>query len=160
MLTYSSYLSKKTDIPKASLWTVLFNTTASILATLVIIPAIFSFAMNINPGPPLLFITIPKICTQIPYGIIFGGLFFFCALLAALSSAINLLEVSTETVISIFKISGKTSVIINIFTMLIISIPLSLNMDYFENWTDIVSIYLYPLNSINYSGCIFLGIWS
>ncbi len=145
MLTYGSYLSKDSDIPNASFWTVFFNTTASILATLVIIPAIFSFDMNMNSGPALLFITIPKICTQIPYGIVFGGLFFLCALLAALSSAINLLEVPTETVISIFRTSRKTAVIIAIFAMLIISIPLSLNMNYFEHWTDYVSIYFYPL---------------
>ena len=145
MLTYGSYLSKKSDIPKASFWTIFFNTTASILATLVIIPAIFSFDMNMNSGPALLFITIPKICTQIPYGILFGGLFFLCALLAALSSAINLLEVATETVISFFNTSRKLAVFITISAMLLISIPLSLNMNYFYHWTDFITIYFYPL---------------
>jgi neurotransmitter:Na+ symporter, NSS family len=80
-----------------------------------------------------------------PYGILFGGMFFFCALLAAISSALNLLEVPTETVISIFKTSRKTAAIITVIIMLIISIPLSLNMNYFGNWTNFVTIYFYPL---------------
>ena len=145
MLTYGSYLSKDSDIPRASFWTIFFNTTASILATLVIIPAIFSFDMNMNSGPGLLFITIPKVCSQMPYGIIFGGMFFICALLAAISSALNLLEVPTETVISIFKISRKTAAVFTVFVMALISIPLSLSMNNFGRWTDIVTVYFYPL---------------
>ncbi len=155
MLTYGSYLKKDSDIPKASFWTVFFNTMASILATLVIMPAIFSFKMDLNSGPALLFITIPEICTQIPYGIIFGGLFFFCALLAALSSAINLFEVPAETLMSIFKIERKQAAIITLILMLIASIPLSLNMKFFGNWTDFVTIYFYPIIPLVIQGTFF-----
>jgi neurotransmitter:Na+ symporter, NSS family len=144
MLTYGSYLSKNSDIPEASFWTVFFNTSASIIATLVILPAIFSFNLDIKSGPALMFITIPQICTKLPYGIIFGSLFFFCALLAALTSAINLMEVATETISSFLKTSRTISTFIIISLMLTISMPLSINMNHFNSWTDFVTVYFYP----------------
>ncbi|HJO94697.1 MAG TPA: sodium-dependent transporter [Victivallales bacterium] len=148
MLTYGSYLKRDTNIPKAAFLTALFNMVASLLATLVIIPAVFSFNLNMNSGPALLFLTIPKICSMFTGGFYFGLLFFIAAFLAALSSAINLMEVAVETLINLFKISRMISVFIITVLLFIISAVLTLHMGLFTNWTNLVSIYFYPIMSI------------
>ena len=65
----------------------------------MVIPAVFSFTggADINAGPGLMFITLPKVFGSIAITNIIGTLFFLLVLFAALTSAISL----TETVVSI-----------------------------------------------------------
>ncbi|MDR6224889.1 sodium-dependent transporter [Desmospora profundinema] len=93
MITYGSYLSKKESIPGAVGNVVLFSTLVSLAAGLAIFPAVFSLGYEPNAGPPLVFITLPAVFAQLPAGDLFAILFFFLLSVAALTSAISLLEV-------------------------------------------------------------------
>ena len=144
MLTYGSYLTKKSDVVQASFWTIFFGAMASILVALVIIPALFAFKIDLNSGPSLFFVTIPKLCSNMPGGNWFGPAFFVCAFLAAISSSANLMETSVATLSPLLKIGRKlTSVIIAIIT-LIIGFFLSYDINIFTKWTNVVTVYVYP----------------
>lgn len=54
MIVYGSYLSKKEDIPKASLQTAFFDTIAAMLSALAIMPAVFAFGIQPSSGPSLM----------------------------------------------------------------------------------------------------------
>lgn len=93
MLTYGSYLDKKSNLYKAGALVVLADTLIALVAGLAIYPALFAFKLTPAAGPSLIFVTLPVIFSQMPGGYIIGGLFFFALFIAALTSAISLLEV-------------------------------------------------------------------
>ena len=52
---------------------------------LVVIPAVFAFGMDVSAGPPLMFITLPSVFQQMPFGQIFAIVFFIAVLFAAIN---------------------------------------------------------------------------
>ncbi len=93
MVTYGAYLKNSTDIPNSTLWIAYLAVQTSILAGLMIMPAVFALEQDPNAGPGLVFVTVPLIFSQIPFGWLFAILFNICLLVAALTSAVSLLEV-------------------------------------------------------------------
>ena len=61
-----------------------------------IIPAVFAFQMDPASGPPLMFITLPKVFAQIPAGRWVAVLFFLSVLFAGITSLVNMFEVCAE----------------------------------------------------------------
>ena len=93
MVTYGAYLKDSTDIPNSSLWIAYLAIQTALLAGLMIMPAVFAMGQDPNAGPGLVFVTIPFIFSQIPFGWFFMLLFNVCLLVAALTSSVSLLEV-------------------------------------------------------------------
>ncbi|MFC4076602.1 sodium-dependent transporter [Salinithrix halophila] len=93
MITYGSFLSKKESVPSAIGNVALFSTLVSLAAGLAIFPAVFSLGYEPSTGPPLVFITLPAVFAHMPAGALFAALFFLLLTVAALTSAISLLEV-------------------------------------------------------------------
>ena len=93
MVTYGAYLKDSTDIPNSSLWIAYLAIQTALLAGLMIMPAVFAMGQDPNAGPGLVFVTIPFIFSQIPFGWFFMILFNVCLLVAALTSSVSLLEV-------------------------------------------------------------------
>lgn len=93
MVTYGAYLKDTTDIPNSSLWIAYLAIQTALLAGLMIMPAVFAMGQDPNAGPGLVFVTIPYIFSQIPFGWFFMILFNVCLLVAALTSSVSLLEV-------------------------------------------------------------------
>ena len=69
LITYGSYLSKKRNILKSSLWIVFFDTLIALLAGLAIFPALFAQGGNPAQGPALVFNTLPITFESIPGGL-------------------------------------------------------------------------------------------
>ena len=99
MITYGSYMKKDSHLTASVHQIEIFDTGIAFLAGLMIIPAVFSFTggADINAGPGLMFITLPKVFGSIAITNIIGVLFFVLVIFAALTSAISLME----TVVSI-----------------------------------------------------------
>ncbi len=94
MLTYGSYLQEEVDIVRSSLLITLADIGVAIVAGLVIFPIVFSF-QELNPslGTELAFSTLPAAFEVMRFGIVIAIAFFGLLFLAALSSAVSLLEV-------------------------------------------------------------------
>jgi NSS family neurotransmitter:Na+ symporter len=96
MITYASYLGRDDSLPTDGATIVVLNTVVGLLAGLVVFPILF--ALDIDPGSGGLgaaFVTLAGAFAQLPAGRLLGVVFFVVLLLAALSSAISLLEVVT-----------------------------------------------------------------
>ncbi|KOO43508.1 sodium-dependent transporter [Priestia koreensis] len=93
MLTYSSYLTKEQNLPKSAVSISIMNISISLLAGLAIFPAVFSMGFKPEAGPGLLFIVLPSIFSQLPFGVVFQVLFLALFLFATLTSAFSMLEI-------------------------------------------------------------------
>jgi NSS family neurotransmitter:Na+ symporter len=93
MLTYGSYLKKDSNLFTSSTQIVFLDTLIALIAGLAIFTAVFATQQNPSAGPGLIFHTLPVVFTKMSGGYIFSILFFFLLTIAALTSAISLLEV-------------------------------------------------------------------
>lgn len=93
MITYGSYLSDKDEIGDNAAWVVGLDTGIALLAGFAIFPAVFALGFDPAVGAGLAFITLPAVFAEMPGGVLFGTVFFLLLSIAALTSAISLLEV-------------------------------------------------------------------
>ncbi|MCI8418587.1 MAG: sodium-dependent transporter [Lachnospiraceae bacterium] len=101
MITYGSYMKKEDNLEKSVGQIEIFDTAIAFIAGLMIIPAVVAFSggADINAGPGLMFVTLPKVFGAMKGGAIVGVIFFLLVMFAALTSSISLME----TVVSIFQ---------------------------------------------------------
>ncbi len=92
IMIYGSYLPAKASIPRTALAIAAMDTTVAILAGLAIFPLVFSYGLEPGQGSGLIFQTLPIAFGQMPYGTLFGTLFFVLLMFAAWTSSISLLE--------------------------------------------------------------------
>lgn len=122
--TYGSYLSpKSSNIPNDGILVVIFDSLIAIVAGLVIFPALFAFDMVPDAGPGLIFLTMPKLFSQLPGGNLFGVVFFFLLILASLSTGIGFVESLSSTAAELLNINRKKSVWMTIGVMLVLGLP-------------------------------------
>ena len=116
LITFGSYVKKDVSIDSSTRQVEFFDTAIAILASLMIIPAVFAFSggdpENLKAGPSLMFITMPKIFASMGFGHVIGILFFALVLFAALTSAIALTESAVSTFSDEFKWSRRRGTVI------------------------------------------------
>ncbi|RRN71175.1 sodium-dependent transporter [Peribacillus simplex] len=99
MVTYASYLSKKEDITKSAFSVVGLNIFISLLAGLVIFPAVFALGFSPSSGPGLVFVVLPAVFNEMALGGIFMVIFFILLLFATLTTAFSILEIVVAAMI-------------------------------------------------------------
>ena len=133
LLTYGSYVKTKEDIAMTAISTGLIDTLFAIIAGLAIIPAVYAIAfMNgttpaINAGPGLVFITLPGVFASMPGGGLIAILFFLSLLLAAVTSAISMLEVIVAYFIEEWHLSRNKSVTVSMVIIILLGCICSLS---------------------------------
>ncbi|MFQ6608707.1 MAG: sodium-dependent transporter [Fidelibacterota bacterium] len=95
MITYGSYLKKDQNLLSSAFWVILLDTAIAMLAGIAIFTTVFALGADPAGGAGLIFHVLPSVFPQLSGGIIWGTLFFFLLFLAALTSAISILEVVT-----------------------------------------------------------------
>lgn len=134
MATYASYLSKDESLPRSTASILIADTLVALLAGLAIIPAVFAFGVSPGEGPGLVFVTLPSVFGQMPFGTFFAAIFFIFFFFAALTSSISMLEVSVTYLIENTKIKRKMATIIMGTLVMILGIPPLMS---FGNWGHI-----------------------
>ena len=101
LVTFGSYMKKDVSIEDATQNVEVFDTIIAVMAGLMIIPAVFAFSDgdpdNLQAGPALMFITLPKVFASMDLGRAVGVLFFVLVLFAAVTSSIALTESAVST---------------------------------------------------------------
>ncbi|MFS9185984.1 sodium-dependent transporter [Streptococcus infantis] len=98
MLTYASYLDKKTNLVQSGMSIVAMNISVSIMAGLAIFPAMSAFNIQSEGGPSLLFIVLPQLFDKMPFGSIFYILFLLLFLFATVTSSVVMLEINVGNI--------------------------------------------------------------
>ena len=103
IMAYGSYMTKSASIGKTVLTIGALDTLVALVAGLAIFPIIFSNGMDPAAGPGLMFISLPVAFGQMPFGQLFGTMFFVLIGVAAWTSAISLLEPTVAFLVERFK---------------------------------------------------------
>ena len=109
MIVYGAYLSKEEDVVHMAQRTALFDTIAAVVAALVIIPACFSYNLDVGAGPGLLFVTLPTILQDIPLGRLFAIILYVAMIFAGISSLQNMFEAVVESLMHKFPKLSRTA---------------------------------------------------
>ncbi|MCQ2508095.1 MAG: sodium-dependent transporter [Dorea sp.] len=134
MEIFGSYMSDEFTLGGEAIRISLLDTMVAICSGLIIFPACFSFGVQPDAGPQLIFITLPNVFVNMSAGRLWGTLFFLFMTFASFSTVIavfeNILSMSMEN----FKWTRKKGVVINIVILLIFSLPCVLG---YNVWSDL-----------------------
>ena len=149
LIIYGSYAKKSTNILSCAKNISFYTVVASILSALVVIPAVFAFNLQdeISCGPPLMFITMPMVFNNMPFGWLAQILFFTAVLFAAITSLINLFEVPVEAIQSQFNLSRPVSILIILIISIVIGVAVE-DSAFIGKWMDFLSVYIIPLEAL------------
>lgn len=169
MLTYGSYFRDDQNIPATALRVMTADLFVSMLAGIAIFPAVFTFGFTPSAGPSLLFITIPAVFAQMPFGHLLMVVFFVLSAIAATGAMLSILEVPVSVISERFKMSRTRSVLINVFFLALIGSTCALSnstlahvtvagLNMFDLFDALSSKVLMPLGGILLS--LFVGwVW-
>ncbi|GGO05459.1 sodium-dependent transporter [Saccharibacillus kuerlensis] len=129
MLTYGSYVQKSQSLGKAALAIGFGDLLYAFVAGLVIFPTVFAFGMEPASGVGLAFIALPAAFAQMPLGFLFGGLFFLLLAIAALTSAVSILEVPVAYAREQWNWSRKKTAIIMASLAFLLGVPSALSVE-------------------------------
>ena len=147
MIVYGAYLNEKEDAVKLAVRTAVFDTIAALVASFVIIPACFAYGLDIGAGPALLFVTLPRILQDVPFGQVFAIILYTAMIFAGISSLQNMFEAVGESLQNRFPKINRTAALI---IMGVICLGFGINMEPIYKWgpwMDIVSIYIIPIGA-------------
>lgn len=134
MVVYGSYLSPRDSLAGNAVWTAVGDTSAGLLAGLAIMPAALALGMEPSQGPGLLFSTLPDVFSAIPFGRLFGLLFFAGLFGGAYLSDVAAFEVLVAGVTDNTRISRRRAVWIMAAVVFVLAIPPSINNAIFVPW--------------------------
>jgi len=97
LMTIGAYMDHKSSIVRASLLVAAADGGVALLAGLAIFPIVFANGLSPAEGPGLIFATLPVAFGQMPAGSFLAPMFFLLMALAALTSAITILETVVAT---------------------------------------------------------------
>ena len=147
MIVYGAYLGDDEDVVHVAVRTAVFDTIAALVAALVIIPACFAYDLDVGAGPSLLFVTLPRILQDIPFGQIFAIILYTAMVFAGVSSLQNMFEAVGESLQHRFpKLSRKVVLVL----LCVVCLGFGLHMEPISKWgpwMDIVSIYIIPIGA-------------
>ena len=147
MIVYGAYLPKDEDVIVVSRNTAIFDTIAALVATLVIIPACFSYQVDVGAGPSLLFVTLPSILQDIPLGRLFAVILYVAMIFAGVSSLQNMFEAVAESLLHKFPKLSRAAVLI---ILAVVCLGCGIGMEAISQWgpwMDLVSIYIIPIGA-------------
>ena len=147
MIVYGAYLSKDEDVVGVAQHTAFFDTIAAVVAALVIIPACFSYGLDVGAGPSLLFVTLPTILQDIPLGRLFAIILYLAMIFAGISSLQNMFEAVAESLLHKFPKLSRTAVLAR---LCVLCLGIGIFMEPISKWgpwMDLVSIYIIPIGA-------------
>lgn len=162
MEIFGSYMSDEHTLPGEAARICALDTFVAFMAGLIIFPACFSFGVEPNQGPGLIFMTLPRIFAGMPGGRFWGGLFFLFMTFASFSTVIAVFENLVANCIDDFGWNRKKSSIACCLFVLVASMPcvLGYNLwsglhiiggrDVLDSEDFIVSSLMLPLGSLTY----------
>lgn len=161
MAIFGSYINKDRALMGESINVIVLDTSVAVMAGLIIFPACFTFGVEVNSGPSLLFDTMATVFNNMAGGRWWGSLFFLFMVFAAMSTVLAVFEnilacVREMTGWSRRKgalICGAGIFLLSLTTALGYSLlsgfqPFAEGSAFLDFWDFIVSTNLLPLGSL------------
>lgn len=155
MVTYGSYVPARDNLVKSAAWICVLDTLVAFLAAFAIIPVVFVTlgAEGLGMGGGFAFMALPEVFDGLPGGRIFGLFFFVLLFLAALTSAISILESCVAFITEEWRVSRLKATAILSVPMAVLSAGYSLSQMESRNinlpWFDFTrGVQMLPMNAV------------
>ncbi len=162
MEIFGSYMSKDNTLAGEGARICALDTFVALMAGLIIFPACFSYGVEVNAGPSLIFITLPNVFVNMAGGRVWGSLFFLFMTFASFSTVIAVFENLMSFCMDTLGWTRKKAAIVNCVFILIASLPCLLGYnvlsgfhpiggrDVLDSEDFLVSNLLLPIGSLVY----------
>ena len=160
MAIFGSYIGKERSLLGESVTVICLDTFVAIVAGLIMFPACFTYGVEVNSGPSLLFDTMASVFTNMNGGRWWGALFFLFMVFAAMSTVLavceNILAMIREITgwkrtkasvicgLAVFAAALTTALGYSVFTFQ----PFAEGSAWLDFWDFIVSTNVLPLGSL------------
>ena len=162
MEIFGSYMTRENTLTGEAVRICLLDTFVALMSGLIIFPASFSFGVQPDAGPSLIFVTLPNVFAGMRGGRFWGTLFFLFMTFASFTTVISVFENLIANCIDMFGWGRKKAVIANCVFLLLASMPCLLGYnvlsgvhliggrDVLDTEDFLVSNLLLPLGSLVY----------
>jgi NSS family neurotransmitter:Na+ symporter len=137
-ISYGAYAPRDIPIGRSVMAVAVFDTLIALLAGMAVFPVLF--AGNVAPvgGPALYFISLPYAFGNLPQGEVFGSLFFLLLVLAALGTAVALVEVLVGAAMQALRIHRSIAVLMLLGVLWLLSLQVARSVAWGEpiGWFD------------------------
>ncbi len=129
MAIFGSYIGKERSLMGESINVAILDTFVALVSGLIIFPACFTHNVQVDSGPSLIFVTLPNVFNNMPFGRLWGALFFVFMTFAAFSTVLAVFENILSCCMDLFGWSRKKSCLINGFVVSVLSLPCALGFN-------------------------------
>lgn len=140
MITYAAYSGAEISLRQVAVASVAADTVISLLAGLAVFPIVFAHGLDPASGPGLVFVTLPLAFAGMPFGTTAAIAFFLLLCVAALASAISLLELVVSLLMRRMKWRRKPAVAIAASTCFLAGIATVLSFNAWADWRPLASL--------------------
>ena len=160
---YGSYLKAGTNIKKSALWVIVLDTAVAILASMIVLPAVFAFDLESGQGPALSFITLPFVFDKMAGGSFLMMTFFLLLFLGALTSLISIYEPAINLMmekLNFSRVRATLSVLgINLALALVVLSSFTKTIDFGKDLFDLFDYTTgtYTMGAMILVYCVFMG---
>ena len=137
MTIFGSYVDRSRSLVTEATWIIAIDTTVAFLAGLIVFPACAAFGVDVNAGPGLIFVALPKVFAQMAGGGAWGAVFFLFLSLAALTTVIAVFECLIGGLIDEFRWPRVRTAALVGATVAVLSMPTVLG---FNIWSHVQPI--------------------
>lgn len=159
MITYSSYLGDDDNLGADGITITVLNTFIGVLAGLVVFPLLFAEGISVGePGPGAIFVSVASAFGTLPLGNVFGAFFFGVVAIAALSSAISLLEVVVSYIVDNYDVGRPVVASVIGLLIFLLGVPTALDtatLNVYDVFANTIMLPLGVLLIVLFVGWIF-----
>ncbi len=162
MISYGSYMKRSYSVVQMCAIVAFSVIVVSVLAALMIFPVVFTFGLEPQSGPGLIFKTLPYLFAKLPGSLVLSTMFFTLFVFTALTSAIPLIEVVASNIMELKNISRKKAAIMVGSATFIFGIPSAFanssaifpdwaaiyGMNFLKTMDSLVSIWVIPIGGL------------
>lgn len=123
MEIFGSYMPRGNTLAGEAVRISILDTFVAMMAGLIIFPACFSYGVQPDAGPSLIFVTLPNVFVNMAGGRIWGTLFFLFMTFASFSTVIAVFENLLANFIDNFGWSRKKASVVNCIAVFLASLP-------------------------------------
>ena len=164
MAIFGSYIDRQRTLLGEAVNVAVLDTIVAISAGLIIFPACFAYNVEPGQGPGLIFATLPNVFNQMPFGRLWGSLFFLFMSFAALTTVLAVFETILGSLVDYTGMSRRKAALVLGVTIPLLSMPCILGFNVWSGFEPfgkgscvldledfVVSDLLLPLGSLAFA---------
>lgn len=140
MITYAAYSGERIGLRQVAIASVIADTLISLLAGLAVFPIVFAHGLDPASGPALVFVTLPLAFAQMPLGTFAAQAFYVLLFVAALASAISLLELVVAWLVRSAGWSRERSAILAAAACFVTGLATVLSFNAWSDWHPLAGV--------------------